>query len=188
MLEQCRETSVTNKSDGRMGTCATAEEMKMAEALHSEQWPFLVDWTPLGAGYTETCHNIFNLDPKNQNSNSYKVSHIRLNMGPDGGIARLKLYGSVYFDPRSLSYDQRIDLAALEHGGVAVSCSNKHYGQPSNLIAPGRGTCMGDGWETARQPRRPHIYQKGEDGLLVLPGSEWAILKLGAKHISSLRG
>jgi len=44
---------------------------------------------------------------------------------------------------------------------------------------PGRGSCMGDGWETARQPKRPPVYTKGDDGLLVLPGSDWAVIQLG---------
>jgi len=39
-----------------------------------------------------------------------------------------------------------------------------HYGHMSNLIAPGPGINMGDGWETRRR--------RG-------PGNDWAILKLG---------
>jgi allantoicase len=70
-------------------------------------------------------------------------------------------------------------LAAVQYGGQAVSWSNRHYGHPRNLIVPGRGACMGDGWETARQPNRPAVYQKGPDGLMVLPGFDWALLKLG---------
>ena len=69
----------------------------------------------------------------------------------------------------------------MELGGQALAWSNRHYGHPRNLIAPGRGNCMGDGWETARQPARPAVYEKGADGLMVLPGYDWALLRLGNK-------
>ena len=49
-------------------------------------------------------------------------------------------------------------------------------------VAPGRGECMGDGWETARQPLRPASYERQEDGLMLLPGQDWAVIKCGTYY------
>ncbi len=111
---------------------------------------------------------------------------MRVNMGPDGGIARIRVYGEVTLSPEKIPFDRDIDLACVEYGGLALACSNKHYGHPRNLVAPGRGTCMGDGWETARQPKRPAVYERGPDGLMVLPGCDWSIIKLGVPGIASM--
>ena len=45
------------------------------------------------------------------------------------------------------------------------------------------GNCMGDGWETARQPKRPPVYKKDASGLLELPGFEWSVIRLGVQGI-----
>ena len=63
------------------------------------------------------------------------------------------MFGEVTVRADLVPFDRTIDLASIEIGGIAVMWSNKHYGHPRNLIAPGRGNCMGDGWETARQPK-----------------------------------
>lgn len=90
-------------------------------------------------------------------------THIRLQMFPDGGIARFRLYGDVVpVLPQSV--DDVFDLAATVNGGVAVSCSDQHFGTKDNLLLPGRGVDMGDGWETKRS-RGVHI--------------DWTIIKLG---------
>ena len=90
-------------------------------------------------------------------------THIRLCMFPDGGIARFRLYGSVVpILPQST--DEVFDLAATVNGGVAVACSDQHFGSKENLLLPGRGKDMGDGWETKRS-RGVHI--------------DWVIVRLG---------
>jgi allantoicase len=89
-------------------------------------------------------------------------SHLRLNIFPDGGIARLRVYGEV--QPDFGSVDGAIDLVALENGGRALACSDEHYGSMHNLNVAGRGVNMGDGWETARR--------RG-------PGNDWVIMALG---------
>lgn len=92
-------------------------------------------------------------------------SHLRLNIYPDGGVARFRVYGEPQCDWDSRDPDELIDLVALENGGRAIACSNQGFGSSIlNLNMPGRGINMGDGWETAR--RR-------------VPGNEWAILALG---------
>lgn len=94
-----------------------------------------------------------------------QYTHVRLNMYPDGGIARFRLFGHavpVFPDDTEAIFD----LAAAQNGGVAVSCSDQHFGTKDNLILPGRGKDMGDGWETARSRTKGHV--------------DWTIIKLGA--------
>jgi len=94
--------------------------------------------------------------------NDTAFSHVRLNIYPDGGVARLRIFGEIRPDFRDV--DGYVDLAALEHGGRPIACSDQHYGSVFNLLAPGRGVNMGDGWETARR--------RG-------PGNDWVIIALG---------
>ena len=97
-------------------------------------------------------------------------SHLRLNIYPDGGVARLRVYGEPQCDWDSRDPDEPVELLALENGGRAVACSNQAFGSNIlNLTMPGRGINMGDGWETAR--RR-------------VPGNEWVILALGHPGIA----
>lgn len=92
-------------------------------------------------------------------------THVRLLMYPDGGIARFRLYGNaVPVFPQSI--DEVFELSATVMGGVAISCSDQHFGTKDNLLLPGRGKDMGDGWETKRT-RGAHV--------------DWTIVRLGAK-------
>lgn len=85
-------------------------------------------------------------------------------MWPDGGIGRFRLYGdAVPVFPQDT--EAIFDLAACVNGGIAMRCSDQHFGTKDNLILPGRGVDMGDGWETKRS-RGVHI--------------DWTIIKLGA--------
>ena len=78
-----------------------------------------------------------------------RASHVRLNIFPDGGVARLRAYGEPVPDPRLLP--ATVDLAALENGAVVTGCSNMFYSSPANLLLPGQARVMGDGWETSRR-------------------------------------
>ena len=78
-----------------------------------------------------------------------RFTHVRLTIFPDGGVARLRVYGEPVPDPRLLP--GTIDLAALENGAVVTGCSNMFYSSPANLLMPGLARVMGDGWETARR-------------------------------------
>ena len=78
-----------------------------------------------------------------------RVTHVRLTIFPDGGVARLRVYGEPVPDPRLLPAS--IDLAALENGAVVTGCSNMFYSSPANLLMPGQARVMGDGWETSRR-------------------------------------
>ncbi len=78
-----------------------------------------------------------------------RFTHVRLTMFPDGGVARLRVYGEPVPDPRLLP--ATIDLAALVNGAVVTGCSNMFYSAPANLLMPGLARVMGDGWETSRR-------------------------------------
>jgi len=92
------------------------------------------------------------------------VSHVRLHIFPDGGVARLRVWGSVAKDWSKVARDARIDLLAMENGGRGILANDEHFGRVENLTAPGRGVDMGDGWETRRRRE---------------PGHDWAVLALG---------
>lgn len=97
-----------------------------------------------------------------------RVTHVRLNIYPDGGVARLRVHGEVVPDERLFEQDPEVDLAAMANGGFVVSCSDMHYGNRQNLIIPGSSTHMGDGWETRRR--------RG-------PGHDWAIIRLARRGV-----
>ena len=83
-------------------------------------------------------------------------THVRLNIFPDGGVARLRVRGSVVPDPRLLG--SRIDLAAIHHGGDIIECSNMFYSDPRQVLYPGVARDMSEGWETARRRNGGNDY------------------------------
>ncbi|PWI41443.1 allantoicase [Streptomyces sp. ICBB 8177] len=80
-----------------------------------------------------------------------RFTHLRLNQHPDGGIARLRVFGEVAPDPEWLATLGTFDLVALENGGVVEDASDRFYSPPTNTILPGRSRKMDDGWETRRR-------------------------------------
>ncbi|KAL8818625.1 MAG: hypothetical protein Q9223_002784 [Gallowayella weberi] len=96
-----------------------------------------------------------------------EVTHVRLCMFPDGGIARFRLYGQVV-PVFPMATDRGVELSSALLGGMVVSASEQHFGSnKSNLVLPGRGVDMGDGWETRRSRDPGHV--------------DWAIVRLGAR-------
>jgi len=91
-----------------------------------------------------------------------RVSHLRVNLYPDGGLARLRVYGTPEF-PVAPDADGLIDLCAALNGGTVVAANNQHFGLASTLLLPGRGLNMGDGWETRRRRE---------------PGNDWCVIAL----------
>lgn len=116
--------------------------------------------TELQPGYPETRKNYIGI------ISDETWTHIRLNIFPDGGIARLRVYGFIQPEWNAIDINTPIDLLSIENGGVCVGFSNAHYGHPKNLIKPGRGINMGDGWETARKLDRPPVMKLDENGIL----------------------
>jgi len=158
--------------EGGQGKAASKEELEAAEALASEKWETLVEVTPLGEGYRDTCSTY------TTSSHQGPFTHLRLNIFPDGGVARLRAYG-VAVPKQPDSPHSLVDLVAAANGGVCIGYSDAHYGHPRNLIKSGRGVDMGDGWETARNPTRPQVLEADGQGILQVPGSEWAAFRLG---------
>jgi allantoicase len=93
-------------------------------------------------------------------------THLRLNIYPDGGIARLRVYG-LPAEPESVAQRENwVDLVSSAAGGQAIECNNMHFGHMRNLLSNQPVANMGDGWETRRRRE---------------PGNDWVILKLGHK-------
>ncbi|MEO8218736.1 MAG: allantoicase, partial [Acidobacteriota bacterium] len=97
----------------------------------------------------------------------FAFTHLRFNIYPDGGVARLRVHGKVIPDwRRNGGMERELDLAAVENGGDVLSCSDMFFGRRQNMIMPGRALNMSDGWETKRR--------RGD-------GHDWAIVQLGAE-------
>ncbi|MET9611566.1 allantoicase [Kitasatospora indigofera] len=110
------------------------------EELDDAEWTDLVPRTALRG---DTAHEF-------EVTDGTRYTHVRLNIWPDGGVARLRVHGEVLTDPRELD-GLTFDLAAQEYGGVAEAASDRYFSSPHNLNAPGRASVMGEGWETRRR-------------------------------------
>jgi allantoicase len=139
-------------------TCAVDGDPSLSQLEDSATlWGSLLPKSQL----TGDSRNLFPLAP------SVRVTHLRLKIYPDGGVARLRVHGEVVPDwPALTRAGGEIDLAAVEHGGWIILSSDMFYGSRNNLIQPGRSSGMHDGWETRRR--------RG-------PGHDWCILRLGTE-------
>jgi allantoicase len=96
-----------------------------------------------------------------------RVTHLRFKIYPDGGVARLRVYGEVLPDWESIRRaGGLVDLAAVENGALVVATSDEFFGHRHNLVMPGRALDMSDGWETKRR--------RG-------PGHDWCVIRLAAR-------
>ncbi|KAK2812758.1 hypothetical protein FQN50_001087 [Emmonsiellopsis sp. PD_5] len=104
---------------------------------------------------------------------SKPITHVRVRMYPDGGFARLRLYGHVVPPPPTSATANTEapveELSSALLGGLALAASDQHYTPASNILLPGRGKDMGDGWETARSRAKGHV--------------DWVVVKLGVKGV-----
>ena len=96
------------------------------------------------------------------------VSHLRLNIFPDGGVARLRVYGEPLAASLGADPGQVLELSAIANGGRIAGFNDAHYGDPWVILIPGRGINMGDGWETRRRRE---------------PGHDWILVRLGAPGV-----
>ncbi len=126
-----------------------------AAAVEGLSWTQILARSPLNPG----SQNLFTI------ASDQSWTHIRMNIIPDGGVARLRVYGIVTPDWSRLKPGEVVDLAAVENGGIPLACSDMFFSSMDNLIMPGRSENMGDGWDTKRR--------RG-------PGYDWIILKLGS--------
>ncbi|MFN8245983.1 MAG: allantoicase [Ferruginibacter sp.] len=124
-------------------------------------WKEILPKSPLDAG----SRNFYSCNDKET------FTHIRLHIYPDGGVARLRVYGEVIKDWSRVEPQEDVDLAAAINGGQAIACNDMFFSAMGNLIMPGRGVNMGDGWETKRNRT---------------PGNrDWVILRLAHPGVIS---
>ncbi|KAH7919925.1 allantoicase [Leucogyrophana mollusca] len=127
---------------------------KEVQAPGDVKWTELLHKVPIGP----SSRHLFKI------SKTARFNYVKLNIYPDGGIARFRVYGHVApvypVEPWAT-----VDLAHVFSGGRVVFTSDQHFGTASNLILPGRGKDMGDGWETTRSRQEGH--------------KDWVIIKLG---------
>jgi allantoicase len=127
-------------------------------------------WTELlpKSALTGNGHHYFTI-PASGQASVEPWTHLRLNIFPDGGVARLRAYGDVVVDWTGSRRGRPLhDLASIACGGLVLGASDMHFGAKDNMIMPGRAKNMGDGWETRRR--------RG-------PGHDWAIVRLGAPGV-----
>jgi len=95
--------------------------------------------------------------------NKFIFTRVKLNIYPDGGVARLRVYGEI--KTKNVNFENKlINLSSMLNGAYIVGCNNEHFGKAENILAPGKGKNMGDGWETRRS--------RGKN-------FDWLIIKLG---------
>ena len=119
------------------------------------EWIEIIPATPLGAD----AHHFVKCD------DTKTYNYLRLHILPDGGVARLRVYGEPQASWTEGASDAVYELSAVKNGGRIVGFNNAHYGEPWKILTEGRGINMGDGWETRRRRE---------------PGNDWIIIKLGA--------
>lgn len=144
-----------------------------ADEVAAADWDVLVDRAP-AEGNTE------NFYPVSPGAAARRYTHVRLTMHPDGGIARLRVHGTVVPDPALVDPDA-VDLAALDSGAVVTACSNMFYSSPSNVLAPGLAAHQAEGWETARR------RDDGNDWMIVDLAAE-GVARFAELDTSNLRG
>jgi allantoicase len=136
---------------------ACVSDTDSVEALQRANWTEILPATPIGPD----SHHILEC------TNTEAWTHVRVNMYPDGGIARLRVYGRPLGALAARAAGgELVDLIALENGGRALSWNDASFGSSvSALLLPGRAMNMGDGWETRRRRE---------------PGNDWCVIALGA--------
>ncbi|MFI5090717.1 MAG: allantoicase [Terriglobales bacterium] len=140
--------------------CALADGARVEEVSSDTiRWAEVLPKSAL-KGDTQNCFEIG--DP-------HRYTHLRFNIYPDGGVARLRVHGEALPDwKRVLAEGACIDLAAIANGGRVLDSSDMFFSAPQNLLMPAKSTHMGDGWETRRR--------RG-------PGHDWVIIRLGIAGI-----
>jgi len=96
-------------------------------------------------------------------SNSLKpVTHLKVTLYPDGGIARLRAYGSVWSDETKYEITGT-NVISKESGARALFANDEHFGCLSNILEEHTPLSMADGWETRRRRK---------------PGNDWGVIAL----------
>lgn len=146
-----------------LGNYPAACSVEAADAPAGAAWEAIRSWTEI-LPRTELRGDTRNLFPV---AGRARATHVRLHIHPDGGVARLRVFGDVAPD-WSARRGELVDLAALVNGGLVLGASDSFFGSYQKLLMPGRPTGMHDGWETRRSRRA---------------GSDWAIVRLGNRGV-----
>jgi allantoicase len=124
------------------------------------------DWQPL-LPLSDLAGDTANVFPV---SSDRRYTHVRLAIHPDGGVARLRVHGTVVPDPRLVDAGP-FDLAAAENGGRVTAVSDACHGSPHRLLGRGPARSTGEGWQNARR--------RG-------PGNDWVEVALAAEGVVTL--
>jgi len=155
----------TNHFKGNHPAACALDAAALPGVVTARRLRAMDEWTELLARSPLTAHAENEFPIKGET----RCTHVRLNIFPDGGVARLRVWGEARPDWRRITAAHRpIDLVAVEHGGLPLATSDQFFSEPLNLIMPGRSRDMGDGWETRRR--------RG-------PGHDWVVLRLGGRGV-----
>lgn len=137
---------------GNYPEACSIEACSSDEDVPSGEWTLLLSQSRLRGGSS----NYFEID------NTGRWTHLRLNIFPDGGVARLRVYGEALPDFDELAQQSDCDLISVKNGGTVIACNDMFFSPKENLILPDRAENMGQGWETQRK--------RG-------PGNDWIVVR-----------
>lgn len=156
----------TSHFTGNFPSAASLDGINLPEDVADNQWSTpqcnKLEWQEILPSHalSGNSHHYLDIDSEQV------FTHLRFNIYPDGGVARLRVYGQIELN--SINTDETLDLAAALNGGREIACSDAHFGKPSNMLLPHPAPNMGEGWETRRRRE---------------PGYDWCIIELGQAGI-----
>ncbi|KAF9356626.1 Allantoicase [Mortierella sp. AD094] len=149
----------TSFFDGSHPAYASVEACLLVDGVQdSYEWKEILPKIPLSGN----SHHYYGLKASDD-----VFTHIKLKMYPDGGIARLRVFGNV--SPIFPDEKTVLNLASLANGARVIKSSDDRYGKPTNIILPTAGLNTRDGWQTRRSREEGH--------------HDWVEIKLGATGI-----
>ncbi len=153
----------TNHFRGNHPEACSLDALHLPRPTGARRLAALGDWIEIVPRSPLTGHTEHDLAVRS----GVPFTHLRLNIFPDGGVARLRVWGEARPDwARLMAARRPVDLAAATNGGVVLLCSDQFFSEPLNLLMPGRAANMGDGWETRRRRGTGH---------------DWVVLRLGRR-------
>ena len=93
---------------------------------------------------------------------SNPITHLKITIHPDGGIARFRAYGEFWEEKRDSNFSGT-NVLSKESGARAIYANDEHFGCLSNVLERHEPLSMADGWETRRRRE---------------PGNDWGVLAL----------
>jgi allantoicase len=143
-----------------------------AATTEETEWTQLIDITTVNPG-SDNLIDVPAIEKDGLILSEQVWTHVRFNMFPDGGVARLNIYGEIVADQNWFLKGEPLDLAYIKNGARPVACSDMFFSAPENVLMPERGANMGDGWETKRR--------RSIGDVEVDRGNDWLILQLATR-------